>query len=211
MAKVLAPAPPPPKPGSIRVVQALFPYTAQHTDELSFGEGDLLYIIEGGNQESGWLKAKCKGRIGLIPGNYVETQSESIPNPLQEAAKRGNLEFLNECLQNKVSVNSLDKSGSTAIHWAARGGHIDCATALLKYPNTQVNAKNKLGDTPLHNAAWKGDSAIVGMLIEAGADITIRNNEKLTPYDLAKVPEVGVLLQLRHRLEEDPDDGGDSD
>ena len=99
MAKVLAPAPPPPKPGSIRVVQALFPYTAQHTDELSFGEGDLLYIIEGGNQESGWLKAKCKGRIGLIPGNY-----------------RGNLEFLNECLQNKVSVNSLDKSGSTAIH-----------------------------------------------------------------------------------------------
>ena len=210
MAKV-APAPPPPKPGSIRVVQALFPYAAQHTDELSFGEGDLLYIIEGGMLEAGWLKAKCKGRIGLIPGNYVETQSESIPNPLQEAAKRGNLEFLNECLQNKVSVNSLDKSGSTAIHWAARGGHINCATALLKYPNIQVNSRNKLGDTPLHNAAWKGDSAIVGMLIEAGADITIKNNEKLTPYDLAKIPEVGVLLQQRHRLEEDPDGGGDSD
>ncbi|KAI6646644.1 Osteoclast-stimulating factor [Oopsacas minuta] len=211
MAKVMAPAPPPPKPGSIRVVQALFPYKAQHVDELSFSEGDLLYIIEGINLEAGWLKAKCKGKIGLIPGNYVETQSESIPNPLQEAAKRGNIEFLNECLQNKVSVNSLDKSGSTAIHWAARGGHIECATALLRYPNIQVNSQNKLGDTPLHNAAWKGDSAIVAILLEAGADITIRNNDKLTPYDLSKIPEVGVLLKQRHGLDEDIDDGGDSD
>ena len=211
MAKVLAPAPPPPKPGSIRVVQALYPYNAQHVDELTFGEGDLLYIIEAANLEAGWLKAKCKGKIGLIPGNYVETQSESIPNPLQEAAKRGNLEFLNECLQNKVSVNSLDKSGSTAIHWAARGGHVECATALLKYPNIQVNVQNKLGDTPLHNAAWKGDSIVVGLLLEAGADIAVKNNEKQTPYDLSKHPEVGILLKPRHSLDDDIDEGGDSD
>ena len=211
MAKIPAPAPPPPKPGSIRVVQALYPYHSQHADELSFAEGDLLYIIESGKTESGWLKAKCKGKIGLIPGNYVETQSESIPNPLQEAAKRGNMEFLHECLQNNVSVNSLDKSGSTALHWAARGGHVECATTLLKYPKIQLNAQNKLGDTPLHNAAWKGDSVIVELLLEAGADLMIQNSEKQIPYALSKTPEVGRLLKPRMSVGGDYEDGGDSD
>ena len=36
----------------------------------------------------------------------------------------GNLPFLEECLANRVSPNGLDKSGSTALHWAASAGHI---------------------------------------------------------------------------------------
>ena len=36
----------------------------------------------------------------------------------------GNLPFLEECLMNRVSANGLDKSGSTALHWAASAGHI---------------------------------------------------------------------------------------
>ena len=56
-------------------------------------------------------------------------------------------------------------------------------------------SKNKLGDTPLHNAAWKGHSDIVAMLLDKGANTTIRNNENQIPYDLAvKNPEVGRLL-----------------
>ena len=37
---------------------------------------------------------------------------------------KGNLPFLEECLMNRVSANGLDKSGSTALHWAASAGHI---------------------------------------------------------------------------------------
>jgi hypothetical protein len=32
---------------------------------------------------------------------------------MHEAAKRGNLDFVNECLKNNVSCNSLDKAGNT--------------------------------------------------------------------------------------------------
>ena len=31
-----------------------------------------------------------------------------------------------------------------------------------------MSTQNKLGDTPLHNAAWKGHAAIVAMLLEKG-------------------------------------------
>ena len=55
--------------------------------------------------------------------------------------------------------------------------------------------QNKLGDTPLHNAAWKGHDKIVTLLLDYGAATTIRNNEKQLPYDLAvRNPEVGRLL-----------------
>ena len=31
--------------------------------------------------------------------------------------------------------------------------------------------QNKLGDTPLHNAAWKGHAAVVELLLEKGGQI----------------------------------------
>jgi len=77
-----------------------------------------------------------------------------------------------------------------------------------------VNAQNKLGDTALHNAAWKGHVEIVEMLLEkgffkiqnvwihvctiittVGCKLDLLNNEKQTPFDLAaKSPECGRLL-----------------
>ena len=36
---------------------------------------------------------------------------------MHDAAKRGNCDFMKECLANKVSVNGLDKAGNTSLHW----------------------------------------------------------------------------------------------
>lgn len=44
----------------------------------------------------------------------------------------------------------------------------DCAKALLRVHNVEINVQNKLGDTPLHNAAWKGHAEVVALLLEKG-------------------------------------------
>lgn len=36
---------------------------------------------------------------------------------MHEAAKRGNFVLLKECIENKVSVNSLDQASNTPLHW----------------------------------------------------------------------------------------------
>jgi len=66
---------------------------------------------------------------------------EAIDNPLHEAAKRGNLPFLQECLANGVSVNGLDKAQSTPLYWAAHGGHTECVQALLNVPNISLDSQ----------------------------------------------------------------------
>eukprot|EP00050_Salpingoeca_kvevrii_P005747 m.285415 g.285415 ORF g.285415 m.285415 type:complete len:211 (+) comp11368_c0_seq1:880-1512(+) len=209
------PPPPPkpaPKPGKVTVFRALYPYTAAHADELTFEEGDLIYVS--GKTDDGWLKATIAGKSGIIPGNYVEAaNAESVDHPIHEACKRGNLPFLQECIANNVSVNGLDKAGSTPLHWASRGGHVDCVKMLLSQPRIQVNVQNKLGDTPLHGAAWKGHDEVITMLLEAGADRTIANNEGVLPYDIASSDEAGRLLQVRAQYNDyaDEEDDPESD
>lgn len=187
------PPPPVPKPGHVKVVRASYKYDAQQNDELSFEEGELLYITDMSNKD--WWRARCGKRSGLIPSNYVEENTETIDCPLHEAAKRGNITFLNECLENSVSVNALDKAGSTPLHWAAHGGHIECLRTLLNKPNVQVSVQNKLGDTPLHSAAWKGHAEAVELLLERGADACIKNSEGKLAYELAKDPETAALVR----------------
>ncbi|CAF1046778.1 unnamed protein product [Brachionus calyciflorus] len=178
------PIKPPPKPGQVKVFKALYNYNAQRPEELSFREGDLIYVSDMITDKN-WWKARVNNRDGFVPSNYIEEQTESLLNPIHDAAKRGNLDFLKECIQNRVGINSLDRAGNTALHWAAYGGHKDCVLALLGVHNIILDVQNKLGDTALHNAAVKNHPDIVEILVDKGAKIDILNNDSKAPLDLA--------------------------
>lgn len=49
--------------------KALYDYTAQRPDELSFKEGDLIYIIDMLSDKN-WWRAKSGDLTGLVPFNY---------------------------------------------------------------------------------------------------------------------------------------------
>lgn len=48
-----------------------------------------------------------------------------------------------------------------------------------------VNAKDKDGDTPVHDAALRGHKDIVELLLAEGADANARDNSGQTPADEA--------------------------
>ncbi|KAF6206524.1 hypothetical protein GE061_017758 [Apolygus lucorum] len=55
--------------GLLERVVALYPYTAQNEDELSFEKDDIVTILA--KDEPAWWKGESKGAVGLFPSNYV--------------------------------------------------------------------------------------------------------------------------------------------
>ncbi|XP_016340383.1 abl interactor 1-like isoform X3 [Sinocyclocheilus anshuiensis] len=55
----------------IEKVVAIYDYTKDKGDELSFMEGAIIYIIK--KNDDGWFEGVCNGVTGLFPGNYVES------------------------------------------------------------------------------------------------------------------------------------------
>uniref|UniRef100_A0A9J7X5B5 Abl-interactor 1b n=2 Tax=Cyprinus carpio TaxID=7962 RepID=A0A9J7X5B5_CYPCA len=55
----------------IEKVVAIYDYTKDKDDELSFMEGAIIYIIK--KNDDGWFEGVSNGVTGLFPGNYVES------------------------------------------------------------------------------------------------------------------------------------------
>eukprot|EP01117_Protostelium_nocturnum_P001736 TRINITY_DN12141_c0_g1_i1.p1 TRINITY_DN12141_c0_g1~~TRINITY_DN12141_c0_g1_i1.p1 ORF type:complete len:144 (-),score=45.29 TRINITY_DN12141_c0_g1_i1:72-503(-) len=126
-------------------------------------------------------------------------------NPLQEAAKRGYVEQMQEALelgQGKVEDRDIQKN--TSLHWAAAGGHVEAVEFLLKL-GSLPNDVNSWGDTPLHKAAWKGHTKVCQVLLDhgAGASRLMANQKGERPIDLARVFEVKRLVSPPQEDQED--------
>ena len=190
----------------------MFDYNAEEEDELSFREGDILYVVDSSDPD--WWKARCKGVEGLIPTNMVESASgDGSTGPMHDAAKRGNLELLRECLSNRMPVNQADPAGNSPLHWAARSGQLDCLTELLGVAQIGLDKTNKLGDTPLILAAQHAHAHCVEALIKvnkceklsnfifsmlsskAGADASKTNNDGKSVRNMSLDSEVLVVLK----------------
>jgi len=65
---------------------AMFPYTGQYEDELSFEEGATILVT--GKDEEAWWKGECNGKTGVFPSNYVEPAKLDVP---EEEKKREKL------------------------------------------------------------------------------------------------------------------------
>ena len=54
----------------IEKVAAIYDYSADKDDELSFTEGATIYVLK--KNDDGWWEGVMNGVTGLFPGNYVE-------------------------------------------------------------------------------------------------------------------------------------------
>lgn len=67
---------PPPTPLSsvlcpLLAVVAIYDYTRDKDDELTFIEGAIIYVVK--KNDDGWFEGVSNGVTGLFPGNYVES------------------------------------------------------------------------------------------------------------------------------------------
>ncbi len=127
------------------------------------------------------MKAASKGQVSMVAfliskGADVNTLAWDKGSALMRAAKQNQAEVVRLLLENKASLGAEDREGRTSLMIAAENGSVEAARVLL-----QAGAKpDHRGLTkkwhPITLAAKKGHFEIVKLLVEYGADISVKTN-----------------------------------
>ena len=81
---------------------------------------------------------------------------------------------------------------------AAMNGDLDEVKRLVIDCGLDPNARNNIGSTPLHDAAFRCRIDVARILLDHGADPIIRDNEGRTPLDYGSDCEE-IIEELRRR------------
>ncbi|EGF31595.1 Ankyrin repeat containing protein [Oxalobacteraceae bacterium IMCC9480] len=116
------------------------------------------------------------------PGVDLEARARNGDTALMTAAYKGNIASVQALLDRKAEVN---RPGWTALHYAATMGANDIVQLLLdRYAYIDAESPNKT--TPIMMAARGGHILTVKLLLDAGADATLKNDAGMTAIDLAR-------------------------
>jgi len=111
----------------------------------------------------------------------VESRNKEDESPLMMAALKGHTDYVRRLIARGAHVN---KPGWAALHYAATGGHLVIMDLLLEH-HAFIDAQSPNGTTPLMMAAMYGTPQAVKLLLEAGADVTMKNQLGMTAVDFA--------------------------
>ncbi len=115
------------------------------------------------------------------PKIKTEVRNDKDESVLMLAALKGYLPLVKQLVDNDADVN---KPGWTPLHYAASTGQVAVIEFLLDN-SAYIDAESPNGSTPLMMAAMYGSPEAVKVLIQAGADLNIKNQLGLTALDFA--------------------------
>ena len=116
------------------------------------------------------------------PGIDLEARAPNGNTALMMAAFRQNKPVVLDMIKRGAHVN---QKGWTALHYAAAAGSVEITNILLEQ-HAYIDAESPSGMTPLMMAAREGAEQVVELLLERGADATLKDRGfKLTGAEFA--------------------------
>jgi ankyrin repeat protein len=182
---------------------------------IAANEAPLLkqWIAEGNNLEirnskgeTPLIAAAYSNHIGMAKllieaGANVNAQDKMLNSAFLYAGASGYLDILKLCLKAGADYKVFNRYYGTALIPACERGHTAIVAELLKDKSFPVDHVNKLGWTALLEAIIlnNGNSKqveIVEMLINAGCNVNLADNEGITPLIHAKNKNFRAIVSL---------------
>jgi ankyrin repeat protein len=122
----------------------------------------------------------------LAKGANLNAKTKYGETSLYSAASSGNKDLVEFLLTKGANANgNVGDDGQTVLHkviWEFREKDL---VELLLAKGANVHAKNRIGFTPLHLAAYEGKKDIAELLLAKGADVNAKSNDGNTPLHTA--------------------------
>ena len=186
---------------------SVFPSGEQDRDViLAAAQNDLPKLLDLLKRGANVNAQDARGRTALlasVEGNHlaiaevlmeagadVNIQDNKSDSPFLLAGAEGRVEIMQRMLQAEPDFTLLNRFGGTALIPACERGHVEMVRILLQ-TKMDIDHVNHLGWTALLEAIILSDGGprhqrIVRMLVEAGADVNIADNEGVTPLQHAR-------------------------
>jgi ankyrin repeat protein len=160
--------------------------------------------IEPERGENGLILALREGSMKVFdillhaPGINVDAKASNGDTALMIAAYKGNKPAAEALLVKGAEVN---RPGWTALHYAAAAGSNEIVQLLLD-KSAYIDAESPNKTTPVMMAAYGGHILTVKLLLDEGADPTLKNELGMTAIDFAKKAEHKDIVEgLTYRLQ----------
>ena len=132
--------------------------------------------------------------IYLFVFNWVFPVSAGSYEDYFSAIKRDDAAAVSLLLQRGFDPNTVNPDGQHGLFLALRETSLKVAQVLAQWPQTRVDARNTLDESPLMMAALKGHAEIARQLINRGADV---NKPGWTPLHYASTGgHTGIMTVL---------------
>lgn len=137
-----------------------------------------------------------------LGGNLKQTTPRRSPSSISlqdlwSATREGSIPGVDSALvtlkKNGGNIDTKNTFGSTALHIAVWRNHVPIVRRLLAAGADPNVRDGESGWSSLHRALHFGHLAVAGVLIEAGASLTLEDSKAQTPIDLLSGPVQQVL------------------
>lgn len=132
-------------------------------------------------------------------GIDLNLRSRNGDTALMIASYKGDVAAVKALLDKEAEPNN---TGWTALHYAAAVGNDEIVQMLLD-ASAYIDAGSPNNTTPIMMAARAGKIQTVKLLLDSGADVTLKNDVGMTAIDLArKFDHDDIADGLTHRLKQ---------
>ena len=122
---------------------------------------------------------------------------------LHRAAQSEDLARLNDLIDRKYPLNRFDDLGHTPLHYAVQANRLEIAKRLIKVgANVNAHDERVIGNTPLGGNARECTYEMAKLLIDSGADPTIRGWMQMNALDRARERKDANAAKIIRLLEE---------
>jgi ankyrin repeat protein len=115
----------------------------------------------------------------------------------------GHVHVINLLLQagavTEINIQTVD-DGSTPLHQSCCNDHHLESAAVLLQDGADIHARDRWGQTPLHDAAQAGQCQLISFLFQSGADCTATNHVSLSLSLSLSLPVSLLSLSLSSPL-----------